>query len=758
MDKNIWYCACKYLFFFALFYVLQSANIQGIYPFAFGMLFALVWCNQKIYILAPLYILSAFLVFFNLESVIISGITAVVFSFAYFMHYKLKKPLNFILIGMYAFLSQFGMLYFACITPLKLWNGVLTLIIGMIAMYAYLLILQNVVLRGLRRKFTIDEIISASVLFFAIGVGLYSVPFGEYIFFGVLAFTLLSVCYIFGATSTLSIACILGLGASFAGGNFLLTAYTCVLALVVCATSCTKRVLGAIAVVLADIIVGLYFVPPYEIYHLLATLLGALLFAIIPNKTMQNFTSFVIADKEDVAVRTIVNRSRKALFTRLTEFSNVFFEMKNVFLGMVAGVKNFDEAVEYLAEQVKIKICKSCNNCDECLRIQSQETTYALIDMLHFAYERGRVSLLDVPLNLCAHCKKLNVLINAINSCVEEYKSNLQSTNNLDSGKLLLGEQMYGVSQVMQALANEVALNISFDTNLEKRIVEELMYAGVVCSEAICYRRNSEINIVTLVVRSKNLDKSKVIKVANKIFNAPMEIVSISNGEKAGFSVLSVENASRYDILFGSAGTTKSDSEKSGDTHSVIKLGNNKILVALCDGMGSGQNAEKTSSLALGLIENFYRAGFDNNLILSSVNKMLTLSGEEAFSAIDAGVIDLNKGTCDLIKLGSPVTYIKSRNGVKRLEANALPLGILEEMKPNIRSCTLNDDDIVIFITDGIADSFACLDDLDNFILEKQDINPQILANDILSFALEQNKNIPQDDMTVLACRIYAKY
>ena len=227
-----------------------------------------------------------------------------------------------------------------------------------------------------------------------------------------------------------------------------------------------------------------------------------------------------------------------------------------------------------------------------------------------------------------------------------------------------------------------------FDTNLEKRIVEELMYAGVVCSEAICYRRNSEINSVTLVVRSKNLDKSKVIKVANKIFNAPMEIVSISNGEKAGFSVLSVENASRYDILFGSAGTTKADSEKSGDTHSVIKLGNNKILVALCDGMGSGQNAEKTSSLALGLIENFYRAGFDNNLILSSVNKMLTLSGEEAFSAIDAGVIDLNKGTCDLIKLGSPVTYIKSKNGVKRLEANALPLGILEEMKPNIRSCT----------------------------------------------------------------------
>lgn len=758
MDKSIWYGVCKYLFFFALFYILQSANIQGIYPFAFGMLFALVWCNQKIYILAPMYILSAFLVFFNLESLIISGITSIVFGFAYFMHYTFKKPLRFVLIGMYAFLSQFGMLYFACIKPLQLWNGVVTLIIGIIAMYAYLLILQNVVLRGLRRKFTIDEIISAGVLFFAIGVGLFSLPFGEYIFWSVLSLTLLIVCYIFGATSTLVIACVLGLGASFAGSNFLLTAYTCVLALVVCATNCSKRVLSAIAIVLADIIVGIYFVPPYEIYHLLATLLGAVVFAIIPNKTMQNFTSFVIADKEDIAVRTIVNRSRKALYSRLTELGNVFFEMKNVFNSLVSGVKNFDEVVEYLAKQVKINICKSCNNCEECLHIQAQDTHQDIIEMLHFAYERGKVSLLDVPPNLCANCKKLNVLINTINNCINEYKSNLQSTSNLDSGKLLLGEQMYGVSQVMQALANEVALNISFDTNLEKYIVEELIYSGVVCSEAICYKKNNKITHLTIVVRSKNLDKNKITKVLNKIFKAPMEIVSITNGEKAGFSVLSVENANRYDILFGSAGAIKADSTKSGDTHSVIKLSNNKILVALCDGMGSGKNAQKTSSLALGLIENFYRAGFESDLILSSINKMLTMSEQETFSAIDAGVIDLNNGTCDLIKLGSPITFIKSKNGVKRLEANALPLGILEEMKPNIRACTLNDDDIIIFVTDGIADSFANLDDLDNFILETQDLNPQILANNILAYALERNKNIPQDDMTVLACRIFAKY
>lgn len=758
MNKNIVYPVGKYTLFFILLYLLQSANIQGLHPFAFGMLFALVWCNQKIYILAPLYVLSGFLVFFSLENFIVSLITVVVFGLAYFMHYKFKRPLNLVLIGLYAFLSQFGMLYYATMEPTKLWNGIVTLVLSMVAMYSYLHILQNVVLRGLRRKFMIDEIISAGVLFFALGSGLYSMPYGEYIYFGILTFVLLCVCFAFGTTSTLMLATILGLGASFSAEQFLLVSHAIVLAITVCATKCSKRVLSGISIILVDIIVGLYFMPNYDLYHLLATVLGALIFVLIPNKILNSFVSFVITEKEDVAVRTIINRSRKTLCERLYELSEVFFNMKNVFNGMVKGVKSFDEASVYLAEQVKLKICSACNNSNECLRMQSKETTNAIIEMLYFAFERGKVSLLDVPPNLCAHCKKLNVLINTVNSVIDEYKSNLQSNNNLDSGRLLLGEQMWGVSQIMRSLAVEVSLNVSFDTTMEKRIVEELMYANIVCSEAVVYRKQEKICSVTLVVRKKNLNEKNLIKVVDKCLGIPMEISSITNGEKAGFSVFSLNNANKYDIIFGSAGATKSDSKKSGDTHTVMKLSNNKILLALCDGMGSGEQAEKISSLALGLIENFYKAGFENSLILSSVNKLLSMSGEETFSALDASVIDLNDGTCDMIKLGSPVTYLKTQQGIKKIDAGALPLGILEELKPNIRSFTLNDNDMIIFMTDGIADSFSCLDDLENLIIETETSNPQILANAILDKALYNNKNLPQDDMTVLVGRILCKY
>ena len=67
------------------------------------------------------------------------------------------------------------------------------------------------------------------------------------------------------------------------------------------------------------------------------------------------------------------------------------------------------------------------------------------------------------------------------------------------------------------------------------------------------------------------------------------------------------------------------------------------IYLPICDGMGSGDNAYNISKLSISLIENFYKAGFDNEIILSSVNKLLSLSEQENFSTIDLAVLDCRK-------------------------------------------------------------------------------------------------------------------
>ena len=173
--------------------------------------------------------------------------------------------------------------------------------------------------------------------------------------------------------------------------------------------------------------------------------------------------------------------------------------------------------------------------------------------------------------------------------------------------------------------------------------------------------------------------------------------------------------------------------------------------------MGSGEVAERASSTSISLIENFYKAGFDNETILTSVNKLLSLSQEEVFTAVDITVMNLEEGICDFIKIGAPCGFVKSRDNVEIVSAGALPLGVLEEMKPCITKKALSDGDMVIMTSDGVTDAFGGKENLAIEISDQIMKTPQEMADIILGDAVKKNGGCPEDDMTVIVAQIFEK-
>ena len=137
----------------------------------------------------------------------------------------------------------------------------------------------------------------------------------------------------------------------------------------------------------------------------------------------------------------------------------------------------------------------------------------------------------------------------------------------------------------------------------------------------------------------------------------------------------------------------------SGDAYSIIKINEGKYLFALCDGMGSGTKAEETSSTAIGLLENFYKAGFDKEIIISSVNKLLSLGKDEVFSALDLCVLDVREGVGDFIKMGAPESYIKHKDTTQIVKIGALPLGIIQNADAKDEEVYLSSGDKVVMLT-----------------------------------------------------------
>ena len=170
---------------------------------------------------------------------------------------------------------------------------------------------------------------------------------------------------------------------------------------------------------------------------------------------------------------------------------------------------------------------------------------------------------------------------------------------------------------------------------------------------------------------------------------------------------------------------------------------------------GSGKYAENISSTALSLIESFYKAGLSSELILGTVNKLLSINTEDTFTALDVCVVDLNTCTADFIKYGCPYGFILGDKGIRIVEGSSLPLGIIDELKPAVCSATLNDGDVVLLVSDGVSDAFGSSGEIIDYLRTLPAKNPQTLADQLLSTAIIKNGNQKKDDMTALAVRIF---
>ena len=153
------------------------------------------------------------------------------------------------------------------------------------------------------------------------------------------------------------------------------------------------------------------------------------------------------------------------------------------------------------------------------------------------------------------------------------------------------------------------------------------------------------------------------------------------------------------------------------------------------------------------MVENFYRAGFDNAVILTLVNKLLCLGSDENFSSLDIAVVDTSSGGFDIIKMGAVPTFIRHRGGVETVSCAAPPAGIIERATPLTVRRQLYDGDIAVMMSDGVFDAL----DEQGVIAALESAstaNPQTLADRLLAQALSVGA---EDDCTVLVLRLYTR-
>lgn len=747
----------KYLIFLVIMIVLNTASLnEDLQPFGFAIYFALVWCNQNILLVSTTFFLSTLITAFSQTSLLCTAFTILIFIVCYFFHYKFSKPLNIPLILVYSFFSQLLFFYFNLTSIDGFFFCLAYAVIGIIFTLCALLVSQAFVCKKFS-NFNIEENVSFSLLLavFALGLSNFSV-WHISILQVIVVITLLAICK-FSKSKMLLCAVICGLGVSL---NSYSLNYLCLFvcyALINWIFSDKNILFNYFALLFIDLFAGLYINASfYHFQSLIALSLGVAIFYILSRTCLTTITSFFSTGEKKNIVENVVNMSSKKLNRRLLEMSEIFSELEKMFASLMQGRLSEVEIVDLVSQELVQKICQDCKDKKRCHRLNNKETMQLIKNLVFLAFKKGKLTLVDVEERFSRSCIKLNFLITHLNDLIMQYKKYEDNLSKADMNKLLIARIFSSVSCILQDLADDVNKKIVLETQTERDLKEEFAYEGISCREILIYQSESDL-VVALTIKNDHLYKTKLTNIANHILQTKMKITSVEPSNEKNFSNVTLKLAPKYDIVFGVSNKKKAGSASSGDTHSFSKLDDGKFLFVLCDGMGSGDNAKNASELSIGIIENLYKAGFNSENVIGCANNLLTMASTDVFTAIDMGVIDLKNGLCDIIKIGAPFGFLKTSSGVSIIEAGSLPLGILEELKPQTTKLALSHGDNIILMTDGVLEAFPDEQTIANFIENLEIKNPQTMADHILNEALHLNNDAPNDDMTVFVVRILSQ-
>lgn len=443
-----------------------------------------------------------------------------------------------------------------------------------------------------------------------------------------------------------------------------------------------------------------------------------------------------------------INRERERAGEKLFRISEVFREVECAFKGMDEAA---DEAgaKKRVAAELKERLCSGCERRQKCEKSVVYTGFHKLVEA---GAVKGKVNLIDLPPAVTQNCTKPADVIHELNLLLAEYRRFMTEAENARAGRLMLADQAKGISAVLKNNAVELCREKRGAGEEERNIVKTLASCGIACPELyINGDEREEICAVIVGFADLNAMLAALWRATGERFQLRNKINY--GGEKACYIFC---RPPRYDAVFGVASIKKSGEKASGDTHSVIRINEHRFLMALSDGMGSGEYARKVSRTAISLIEAFYRAEMPEGTVLETINKLLTFSRDERFACIDICSVDLNTGGAEFVKIGSPAAIILRGGKVKVLESESLPLGILDGLRPTVAKEKLCDGDMLIFMSDGITSAFDSTPELVEFLQPLKPLNPQNLADSLLAGALKRTGGKAEDDMTVLCTRIFA--
>lgn len=492
-------------------------------------------------------------------------------------------------------------------------------------------------------------------------------------------------------------------------------------------------------------------------------ILSLLLFTLLykpMDKVLYSYIESITVNKKEKAYS---QRKDELVINKLKEISEVFTEIGQTFK------KSVEESIDYNVKEVyemidtaANKVCVNCAMRKFCWEQRFYNTYNSMFKITCLLEEMVPLTDDILPKSIRDYCIKKENVIKELQNQFEKLKLNNMWKDKIVQNRLLVSEQLEGVSNIIKNMVKTIYISPTFKEDVEEMIYDALKKYKIDVIDVVVAeldKDNIEVHIEVGKAYDGVNNQENIKKIVSESLGMPLKLEYNINQVRKGKQRFKLIRSNRYSALTEVVSKPNTKNCISGDNHTFGE-GENLYFSAISDGMGVGKKASKESNIAINLLEKFLEAKFDKELALKTINSILMLkSNDEMFTTLDISLIDLYSGKLQLIKTGAPATFIKKKDRVEVINSQSLPVGILEDVDFNIYEEYLEDGDIIIMMSDGVLETNGQVDNAERWmkdvITSINSLNPKTIGEEIIKAATEINDKEIMDDMTVLVTKVW---
>ena len=412
--------------------------------------------------------------------------------------------------------------------------------------------------------------------------------------------------------------------------------------------------------------------------------------------------------------------------------------------GLFDGEREEDRFIAEWPLGAARRVCVGCEGRVLCQR-EEEDFDRAVLHLLS-AYDRGEPVRPVSPMD--SHCKFFREMMTAAYQSYNQAFVHEAGLRRAAEQYAYMNRQLQGVSAMLSVLAGRLREDRWGDEAVESALLPYLARRGFAPLSVDAYYPGGRLCLSVRVDRRGSENGAALAAAVGKKLHRTMRL--INQRREGSENVFEMEALQGLTARMVRVSLPEDEASACGDETGELRMPSGRVVYAVSDGMGSGEEASRESRAAIDLLFDQYRLGVEKELIYENVNRLLIARGEkEIYATLDAASIDLTTGEAEMVKFGAPPTCLVRGGNVRTLSGEALPCGIVDEARPYIRRIRLRQRDRLVFCTDGVYDLLG--KDMEAELKKGSNQPLDRMAEAVLMAAKGKGQ---RDDMTVMVVEV----